>query len=234
MTWDNWVFVYKMTQNTASLLAMSMGVLGFFAFNKLNTPYKLLCINFIIAAIGEAIGWGVYVFKWFTIPSINIVNHFFIISESILIGSFFLSFVVLNLRRYTIILLIAIIIGFDLFTVITRSLSEDANLTSAVLSGLLCVAGLLAFYELSTAKTFRRFGKQPSMIVTSGYIVIYALLLFIYFILPVTIDYSQLLAVQLIIAKNIALSTFHTTVLYGIWLQYKQSNRFKPTAFPVL
>lgn len=219
MTWEHWVIIYKTVEYSVSFLTVVIGILSIVFFKRNTLHYKLLCYYFVINAFVDLIGWCVYYFKFFEFSYMNSLNHLLIISETLLIGSFFLKLLNTKVKKYIIIGLMTAVIGFDLYSVLTHSINENTKYNSALLSGLLCLAGLITFHEVYLNKFSKKISVQPDIIIVGSFIFIYMFLVIIFFLMPSMIEYSQLGATQLVIFKNILIIICLLGILRGMWLK---------------
>jgi hypothetical protein len=220
MSWENLSIIYKIIEYSVTLLNISVGILSVFLFCKLPFNYRLLCINFMIAAFIDLIMVCVEYLHLFTSPYLNYLEHFLTISESVLVGIFFYQVVSnKNLKKFILILILSIL-SFELFFFIKYSFKETNEYGSAVLSFSMCLAGLATLSEVFKKNLNKNFRKFPDTIIVSSFVGIYAILILIFFIWKLVFEYP-VLATYVIMAKNVLLFVALLTISYGMRIKAK-------------
>jgi hypothetical protein len=228
MNLETWRSLFRISANANTYLTIGIGMFCLWLVFKLNPHYRLICYYFICAIIMESIG------KYLSLtdaPSTyyRYINHPYIIIETLLIGTFFYRFVKSKSSKLFIIFCIFIVLSYEGFVLLSEGFEAETRYGSAVLSGSLCLAGLVTLYELSILKVMSSFKKRADIQIVGSFVVIYALLVFIFFIIPSLIAYSRIMANQVLILKNILSTVSLLFILRGLWIQYKFST---PTASP--
>ncbi len=227
MSWDNWVFLYRTIESLVSFSSFGMTLLSILLFAKLNKPFKVLAISFWFSGLTEAIGWYIRLAN-LDGSYYNILGHVSMVIDCLLMGAFFYMLVKSQTRERVVIALTTFVILHNLFTVLSESMSASTEINGLTLAALLCIAGLVVFYDLSKIQTERRLLKQPEAIVVGSYVIIYSLLVLLFFLLPLITAYSGLMATQLIILKNALILLSLIGIGYGMWR--KSQSRPTPTS----
>jgi hypothetical protein len=226
MTLNDWILIYKIIEYSASLLMVSLGVMSILFFKENN---RILSYYFIINASVELTSLSVVHAQIINFPYISSLNHVLIISEVLLIGTFFKSFLKNKIQIGIIHVIMFVVIIYDLYTIIeTHSILSSTQYISALLSTLLCIAGLMAFYEIAILKYSKQIFKQPNLIIVGSFIFIYTLLIIIFIFTPSIMKYSELATYQIFILRNFLIFLCLTGIGYGMWLKIK----LQPTASP--
>jgi hypothetical protein len=231
MDLENWRHIYRLSATSLSLMGIVMGLPCIFLLPRLNPHFKLLCYYFIFSLFAELYTWVLTYFDLLERYGTTI-NHPFIIVEALLIGAFYCQIVGKRKQSYVIVFLLTIVILFEIYVIVFKGITSDSQYGSGILSGSLCLAGLITLRVLSTEKVSKSFLTRPETQVVFGFTCIYALIVFIYLILPSTIEYSRILANQLLVLKNVLSIISLAYICYGMWLKYKQLSRLTPTASP--
>lgn len=230
MDLENWRHIFRLSATTLSLLSIAIGLCSIYFTSRVNQPFKLICYYFLFTIFAELYAWILTYFGLLDKYG-KTINHPFIVVEAILVGGFFYQLSKNSNLKTVIAGLISVIVLSELYIVIFNGITAESRYGSAILSGLLCIAGLITLGVLSKSRVQHNFAKRPEVQIVLGFTCVYALIVFIFFILPSAIEYSRILANQLLIVKNIFSIISLCYICYGMW---RKSSQFplKPTAFP--
>jgi hypothetical protein len=231
MDLENWRHTYRLSATSLSMVGIVMGIYTIYLLPRLNPHFKLLCYYFAFSLFAELYTWVLTYFDLLERYGTTI-NHPFIIVEALFIGSFYCRIVKKSTLRNVIIVLLAVVILFEIYVIIFNGITSDSQYGSGILSGLLCFAGLITLRVLSIENVSKSFLTRPETQVVFGFTCIYALIVFIYLILPSTIEYSRILANQLLIIKNVLSIISLAYICYAIYLKSQQLSRLTPAASP--
>ena len=230
MDLENWRQIFRFSANTLSVLSIAIGLYNIYLLPRLNQPFKLICYYFLFTIFAELYTWILTYFNLLDKYGTTI-NHPYIIVEAMLIGGFFYQLSKHSNLKVVILGLISVVVISEVYIIVFNGITSDSRYGSAILSGLLCIMGLITLGLLSQSKVQHHFAKRPEVQITLGFTCVYALIVSIFFVLPSAIEYSRILANQLLIIKNIFSIISLCYICYGLW---RKIDRFKPTAFPVL
>ena len=209
MSLDKWRDLNVVTANIGAYLLFAVCLYTIYCFRSLNRQFRLIAYYVFISSILEFIAKVVTENK----DQDALVNLFYVFFEAVFVGLFlYTNLSSLRIKRIIFVGMILVLM-FQIYLFLTFPF-VNSEYGSAFLASIYSFLILFSLFDQSQNTRNGLFFKRPTVLMMLNFLIAYLIVLILFWFLPITIEYSRVLANVLLILKNIVGVVFYLVLTY--------------------